>query len=151
MRTRTLLMLAVFCGLAILVAGSVQLLRVSDDSGNASADLFVGDAAAAGDMNVTVNAAGERDGVMRVEVTLSGVDDDDGLDGFRLLVPGNALAPLPSGVPGTGLSGTADDGCGGVTLAEQHCTLSFATTGVVGTPRVLLLRRGEDQQRWVLA
>ena len=153
MRTRTLLMLAVFCGLAILVAGSVQLLRVSDDSGDASADLFVGDTAAAGDLLVTVNAAGERDGVMRVEVTLSGVNDDDGLEGFRLVVPGNALAPLPSGVPGTGLSGTGttDDVCGGVTLAEQRCTLVFATTDVVGTPRVLLLRRGEDQQRWVLA
>lgn len=148
MRTRTLLMLAVFCGLAILVAGSVQLLRVSDDSGDASADLFVGDTAAAGDLLVTVNAAGERDGVMRVEVTLSGVNDDDGLEGFRLVVPGNALAPLPSVQAG---SGTVDDVCGGVTLAEQRCTLAFATTDVVGTPRVLLLRRGEDQQRWVLA
>ncbi len=148
MRTRTLLILAVFCGLAILVAGSVQLLRVSDDSGDASADLVVGDTAAAGDLLVTVDAAVESDGVMRVEVTLSGVDDDDGLEGFRLVVPGNALAPLPSGQAG---SGTVDDVCGGVTLAEQRCMLVFATTDVVGTPRVLLLRRGEDQQRWVLA
>ncbi len=148
MRTRTLLMLAVFCGLAILVAGSVQLLRVSDDSGDASADLFVGDTAAAGDLVVTVNSAGERDGVMRVEVTLGGVNDDDGLEGFRLVVPGNALAPLPPGEPGIG---TTDGVCVDVTLAEQRCTLAFTTADVVGTPRVLLLRRGEDQQRWVLA
>ena len=143
MRTRTLLLLAVVCGLAILVAGGIQLWRVSDDS-SASDDLAVGDRATAGDMVVTVVAAHEVDGLMRVDVTLSGVDDPDGLDDFRLVVPGAALQPLAASQAGAG-------SCGAVTVAEQSCQLVFGTASVEGSARVLLVRRGEDQHRWTLS
>jgi hypothetical protein len=142
MRTRTLLLLAVACGLAILVAGGIQLLRVSGDSAAAD-DLRVGDRASAGDLQVTVLSADETDGMMRVEVAVGGVDDAEALDGFRLVVPGQALKPLSADLAGEG-------GCAAVTQAEQQCALVFGTAAVEGTPRVLLLRRGEDQQRWNL-
>lgn len=143
MRTRTLLLLAVLCGLAILVAGSVQLLRLGGDGPGAS-DLGVGDTASAGDMTVTVESAAETDGFMKVEVLLGGVDDESGVDGFRLVVPGRALVPLAAAQAGT-------DACAAVTTAEQRCTLVFGTAATTGSARVLLLRRGEDQRRWVLA
>jgi hypothetical protein len=142
MRTRTLLLLAVLCGLAILVAGSVQLLRLTDDNGGD--DLGVGDTAAAGDLVVTVESAAEAAEFMRVNVRMSGVDDASGIDGFRLVVPGAALVPLSPAQAG-------EEACAALTVAEQTCTLVFGTAATEGSARVLLLRRGEDQQRWVLA
>ena len=147
MRTRTLLILAVVCGLAILVAGGIQLLRVSGDS-SSSDDLAIGERASAGDLVVTVVAADERDGFMRVDVRLGGVDDEGALDDFHLVVPGQALSPLS---PDQAAGQVGDEACRNVTVAEQSCALVFGTAAVDGTPRVLLLRRGEDQHRWVLA
>lgn len=144
MRTRTLLVLAVVCGLAILVAGSVQLLRLTGDADGSSADdLAVGETASAGDLVVTVISAGEAGGFMRVQVRLGGVDDPAAIDGFRLIAPGGAINPL--GVD------AGDGACGAVTVAEHTCTLVFETASAGGTARVLLLRRGEDQRRWVLS
>ncbi|MGD9997213.1 MAG: hypothetical protein AB7L17_08025 [Ilumatobacteraceae bacterium] len=143
MRTRTLLILATVCGLAILVAGGIQLIRVGG-GGSGAADLAVGDEAQAGDLVVRVVGASEADGFMRVSVELGGVDDDGALDDFRLVVPGEALPPLDAGEGG-------DGACRSVTVAEQSCALVFATADVSGSARVLLLRRGEDQHRWVLA
>jgi hypothetical protein len=142
MRTRTLLILATVCGLAILIAGGIQLIRVGGDSG--SDDLAVGDRAQAGDLTVRVLAASERDGLMRVEVELGGVADDGALDDFRLVVPGRAIAPLAA-------DGAGEGACRGVSVAPQRCALVFGTAEVEGSARVLLVRRGEDQHRWVLA
>jgi hypothetical protein len=143
MRTRTLLLLAVACGLAILVAGGIQLVRVSGGS-SGSGDLAIGDRTTAGDMTVTVLQADEADGFMRVQLRLGGVDDDNGLDGFHLVVSGDVLEPLSAQQAGEGA-------CDGVTVAEQTCSLVFGTADVKGTARVLLLQRGEDQDRWNLA
>ena len=143
MRTRTLLLLAVVCGLAILLAGGIQLLRVSGD-GESTADLSVGDTALAGDLTVTVVDAAEADGLIRVQVRVAGVDDPDGIDGFRLVVNGGLLTPLSADQAGAG-------GCGNLTVAAQTCDLVFGIAQVEGTARVLLVRRGEDQHRWVLA
>jgi len=141
MRTRTLLLLAVACGLAILVAGSIQLLRV-DDGPDAAADLRVGDTARAGDLVVTVLEVREDDERLSVELRAGGVDDPAGFDGFELLAPPGRVV-RERDEPGT---------CAGTTVAEQTCTLVFDTSRAAepdGT-RVLLLRRGEDRHRWVL-
>jgi hypothetical protein len=145
MRTRTLLLLAIGCGLVILLAGGIQLLRVSGDS-PAGVDLAVGDTAKAGDMEVTVLSAAEQSSTMVIQVRVGGVDDPAGIDDFRLIVPGAALAPetvadTPSG---------SVDACGEVDVELQTCSLTFSTAEVQGSARVLLLRRGEDRRRWVL-
>ncbi len=145
MRTRTLLLLAVACGLVILLAGGIQLLRVSGDVPR-GADLSVGDTAQAGDMKVTVVSVDATDSTLEVDIRVGGVDDPAAIDGFRLIVPGAALAPfLPAGS-----DAASSDRCVAVTVVEQTCTLAFPTADVQGSARVLLLRRGEDQQRWVL-
>lgn len=141
MRTRTLLILAVACGLVILVAGSLQLLRLGDSS-DATPDLRVGDTARAGDLTVTVVSADEADGQMRVVVRTSGVDDPLGFDGFELLAP-------PVRLPARG--DTSAQACRELTVAEQSCTLTYDTSGASRDgARVLLVRRGEDQRRWAL-
>lgn len=144
MRTRTLLILAVCCGLAILVAGSVQFFRLAGDSEEVTADLAIGSSARAGDLEATVVSAAEVDGLMRVTVELAGVDDPDGLSNFRLVVGDDVLAPLTSAQAGAGA-------CAVFTEAEQTCDLVFGTAQVDNRIRVLLLQRGEDRVRWDVA
>jgi hypothetical protein len=138
MRTKTLLILAVVVGLAILVAGTIQLLRV-DDSEPVD-DLAIGATATAGDLEVTVVDASESDGELRVRVRVAGVDDAKGFADFVLL-GGDVLEPEPP---------TRDDECRSLTVASQTCVLTFDTSSLTGDARVLLLRRGEDVRRWSL-
>jgi hypothetical protein len=136
-RTRTLLLLAVACGLVILAAGVVQLLRIAgqDEPERAAR---VGERVEIGDLSVTVEDFAERDGRAVVAVEVGGVDDPDGTDDFRLVVPGAALRP-------------SDDGCVGTTAALRTCSLTFDVDEVEGSARVLLYRRGDEQVRWELS
>ena len=144
MRTRTLLLLAVACGLVILIAGGVQLWRFAGESSDAEGDLAIGTTAQAGDLEITVVAAEETDGLMRVTVELSGVDDPAGIDDFRLIVAEDLLAPLTAEQAG-------DGACAELTEQVQTCDLVFGTAQVDNDIRVLLVRRGEDRHRWELA
>jgi hypothetical protein len=143
MRTRTLLLLAVTCGLAILLAGGFQLLRLANQSTPAA--LAVGSTGAAGDATVKVVGFHEADGVAIVTVTLSGVNDPAGLDGFRLQTV-NALLPPNQHDPA--LHDPA--ACTGITVAPATCTLTFGTSGAKGASRQLVLRRAAQQVRWRL-
>jgi hypothetical protein len=142
MKTRTLLLLAVAVGLVILVAGTIQLLRVSDRPSGTD-DLAVGETARAGDLEVTVVSAVETSGVMRVQVRTSGVDDEAGFEGFRLIGIGAAVRASES-------DATEPQPCVVLKEETQTCTLAFATEELEGSTRVLLVRRGEDQRRWSL-
>jgi hypothetical protein len=135
-RTRTLLLLAVGCGLAILIAGVIQLLRIAgqDDAPPAAR---IGEPVRLGDVVVNVEGFGEADGRATVELEVGGVDDPDGTDDFRLVVPGASLRAV-------------DDGCDGTTVASRACSLAFDVSDADGSSRVLLYRRGDEQVRWVL-
>lgn len=146
MRTRTLLLLSVACGLAILVAGLVLLLRI--DTTEAPERLRLGDTARAGDLSVTVLGAAEDDEFLRVEVRLGGVDDDAVRDDFRLVVPGELVEPI-SAARAEELGGVTP--CSAATVEPITCELVFGVADAQGTARSLLLRRGEDQHRWDLA
>ncbi len=142
MRTRTLLLLAVSCGLVILVAGGVWLLRLDGANESGSVIFRIGDTAQAGDLRVTVVSATERDGTMEVEVRTSGVDDPSGFDDFTLLTA-DLLSPVDTG--------DDPDGCRATTVAEQSCTLRYDTSAApTEGVRVLVVRRGEDVRRWSL-
>ncbi|MCX6521622.1 MAG: hypothetical protein NTZ21_13255 [Actinobacteria bacterium] len=146
MRTRTLLLLAVACGLVILVAGGIQLWRFAGESEGTEDDLPIGASASAGDLDVTVLAAEEADGLLRVTVRLSGVDDPAGIDDFRLIVAEDLIEPLTADQAGDTVTGA----CAAFTVAEQTCDLVFGTAQVDNDIRVLLVRRGEDRHRWAL-
>ena len=106
-RTRTLLLLAVACGLVILAAGVVQLLRIAGQDEPTPA-ARIGEQVQIGDLAVTVEDFVEDDGRAVVELELGGVDDPDGTDEFRLVVPGDSLRR------------PVDDECAGDDRASQR-------------------------------
>ena len=140
MRTRTLLLLAVTCGLAILLAGGIQLLRLANQEPPAL-PLAIGGTGSAGDAVVTVVAATTVDNTFVVTLDLSGVDDTDGLDGFTLVGVDTVVKPLPAVAP---------DACTGFTVAHVQCTLTFPDIGFPTADRQLLFERAEDRVRWKL-
>jgi hypothetical protein len=152
LRTRTLLLLAIGCGLVILAAGVAQLLRIAAEDEPATA-AEVGQPVTIGDLTITVEDVVETIDIVTATVEIGGVDDADGTDAFRLVVPGDALEPRASGGSGAAEGGAGADPppCAGTTVTMQRCTLSFALPADSGTSRVLLYRRGDEQVRWQLA
>lgn len=144
MRTRTLLLLAVGCGLAILAAGVAQLLRIAAEDEPATA-AEVGEPVRIGDLTITVEAFREGDGRATAVVAIGGVDDADGTDEFRLVVPGDSLSPV-----GDTDQALVVDACAATTVDARRCRLSFVLPAEPGTSRVLLYRRGDEQVRWEL-
>ena len=139
MRTRTLLLLAVVCGLAILVAGVVQLLRVANQDDPPRA-VEIGQTVRVGDMEVVVAGVSERDGSVLVDVEIGGVEDPDGAADFRLVVPGGALTADPD----------AGNHCGATSTRLEPCTLAFRLGDDAGSTRVLVYQRGDERVRWAL-
>lgn len=135
MRTRTLLLLSVACGLAILLAGGVQMFRIA--GGTPSSALALGARGTAGDLVIVVTSYEETGTTAVVGVTLSGVDDPDGIDVFRLRAPNTVVAAS---------GGT----CAVLTVAEQTCTIEFPATGLEAIDRQLVVQRGEDSVVWNL-
>lgn len=138
MKTRTLLLLAVTCGLAILVAGTVQLLRVSGQE-RSSGTLEVGQGGRAGDAQVTLLAVQRAGTTVTITMRIGGVDDPAGLSGFSLVAPGKVVAPAP----GTGT-------CAAFTTAPQTCDLVFQPGKLDSPASLLLFRRADSQLRWDL-
>jgi hypothetical protein len=147
-RTRTLLLLAVACGVAILAAGVAQFVRLAgqDEPARPAA---TGVPVEMGDLTVVVGDLVEDAGEVAVVVELSGVEDPDAAAGFRLVVPGAALAPSAEG--GSDDASGAAPVCTGSTVSPQRCTLWFELPADPGTARVLVLRRGDEQVRWELS
>ena len=137
MKTRTLLLLAVACGLVILLAGGIQLLRVGGQE-QTSTLLDTGEPGKAGDVTVVLESSSTDDSNLVANVRIGGTDDPDGLDGFTLVGPGKVVAVTSST-------------CDGISVAERECALTFATGGMQGTSRQLIFHRADDQLRWVLA
>lgn len=144
MKTRTLLLLSVGTALAILVAGGVFLLQLTNQD-QASAVASVGETVSVGDATVTVLGVDESDGVLAVEVEIGGVDDGDGIDTFRLVTGDRRLAPLTGET-----AGERPRRCAAITLEAQVCRIDFDISAVETSSRVLVMRRGEQQTNWRL-
>jgi hypothetical protein len=141
MKTRTLLLLALACGVLIMAAGAVLLVQLNRQA-DAAPPVPVGVAAEVGDMHVVVDGAREHEGVLDVTITIGGVDDADGTSGFRLIASGDAAAPDAA---------TAAGQCAATTIQRRQCTLRFDVAAARGDSRVLVYERGDDRARWVLA
>ena len=140
MKTRTLLLLALACGVAIMAAGAVLLVQLSGQE-DAGAPVAIGAKVAVGDMRIVVDEAVERAGLLDVTITIGGVDDPDGTSDFRLIAAGHAARPETRG---EGL-------CSATTVTDQRCVIRFDVSGAEGDSRVLFYERGDDRARWVLA
>ena len=142
MRTRTLLLLAIVCGVIILVAGGIQLVRLTDQQ-QASVQLNRNQSGRAGDASVTLRdvAVEGEPSVERTVVTvdIGGVDDSSGLGGFTLV-----------GVGEVARIDAAASTCIGIVEAERRCDLVFNTAEFPSGARQLIFRRADTQLRWVL-
>jgi hypothetical protein len=139
MRTRTLLLLSVGVGLAILLAGGVLLVQLANESA-AVEPAAVGELVRVGDVEATVlGTSTTDDGLLAVEVEVGGVDDD--IASFRLLTGDRRLDPI---------SAPADGRCTEITVDVATCRIEFDTSAAEGSSRVLILRRGDDQRNWSL-
>lgn len=137
MKTRTLLLLAVGCGLVILVAGSIKLFLVADET--APKHLAIGSSGTVGDMVVTVVGVQRTADQVLVDVALTGASDDDGATAFVYGTGSKQFAPGPP-------PSDAGSACG-ATVADSvtRCVLAFDTTTPQG---VLRYDRAGETLRW---
>ena len=136
MSTRKLILTALVCGLAILIAGGVKLIQVASDE-VAVEVLAFGDEATLGDMTVSVLDVERRPDATLVTVTMTGVDLTSGAaDGWRLLADGRVQEPA---------SVSDTDGCTAVRAgAPTRCTVRFEAVESAAT--VAYVRAGEQRQ-----
>ena len=139
------------CGLAILVAGSIQLFRISRTD-NEVTMLPEGSSSRVGEVEVTVESSRRNDAQVLVDVRLA-VDPGEqappvevpASDSWSLLAAGELLAPVAPSAPG------ALAPCVGEMLpspgAELRCTLAFAAGD---GSKTIAYRRGDEQRQWAL-
>ncbi|MFM8855994.1 MAG: hypothetical protein ACKOI2_02065 [Actinomycetota bacterium] len=103
MKTRTLLLLSVGCGLLILLAGGLKLFQVASDRTEVPV-LDLGATAQIGDMSVSVISIADGTDGTRVVVRMAGVAGESVVEDWRLLGDGRVFEP----------SGAEDDSQGDV-------------------------------------
>lgn len=138
MSTRKLILTALICGLAIMVAGGAKLFFMVNDDVTVKV-LGLGTSSTLSDMTVTVNDVAQTDEGTYVSVTMVGVDGADAREGWRLLANGEVLSPsgdVPESV------GVACDTTSKATPAQ--CVVAFAPT--TGSATVAYLRAGAQSQ-----
>lgn len=136
MSTRKLILTALLCGLAILIAGGVKLIQVANDEKQVEI-LGFGDEATLGDMTVSVVGVERSADATLVTVTMEGVDLATGAaDGWRLLADGRVQVPAAE---------ANTNGC--TTVAAEsptRCTVRF--DAAESAPTVAYVRAGEQRQ-----
>lgn len=141
MKTRTLLLLSVGTALMILLAGGVLLFQLSGQEASTEATPL-GTAVRVGDAEITVSGSSIDGMLLRVDVEIGGVVDEQGVEAFALVTGDQRLEPLTA---------PAEGRCTAITDATQTCTIDFDVSATEGSSRVLVMRRGEDQATWRLA
>jgi hypothetical protein len=145
--TRKLIAVALLCGLAILVAGGVQLFRISDRSQRTVDVLEQDQSATVGDVAVTVEGSGRTASGIAATVQLSAppsgrASDVDVAGGFRLLIGGRLESPTNT-EPASGACPST------VPAAELplRCEVHFASHDGTAT---LSFSQGGEQRLWRL-
>lgn len=138
MSTRKLILTALICGLAIMLAGGAKLFFMVNDDVTVKV-LNFGDSATLSDMTVTVNDVQQDESGTYVSVTMSGVDGADAREGWRLLAGGEVLAPSGSVPASVGVACDTTQ----VTSSAQ-CHVAFAPSS--GSVTIAYLRAGTQSQ-----
>lgn len=137
MKTRTLMLLALGCGVAIMLAGAVFLFRLARQDELAE-PIRIGATTSVGDMSVAViESQRPGDGSLSVVVEIGGTVDSAPADDFRMIASGRPAPLVGTTCPPTGPE-------------PQACVVTFDVSTADGTSRVLFYERGDDQARWVL-
>lgn len=138
MSTRKLILTALVCGIAIVLAGGIKLFQVARETTNVTV-LGFGDSATLGDMTVSVLGVDSLTDRTVVTVSMSGVDGADALEGWRMLSGGKVSEVTPG--PWTNLETPP---CAVTTVGAGKCSLVFGSS--TGTVTVAYLRAGEQSQ-----
>lgn len=131
------MLLALGCGVAIMLAGAVFLFQLASQD-EIDEPIALGAATTVGDMTVTVlEARDDGDGSLAVMIEIGGTSDQAPAEDFRMIASGR---PAP-------LVGTT---CGPTGPEAQTCQVTFDVSVADGTSRVVFYERGDEQARWVL-
>lgn len=143
MSTRKLILTALVCGIAIVLAGGVKLFQVAKETTKVTV-LGFGERSTLGDMTVSVLGVATQPDRTVVTVLMSGVDGTDATEGWRMLAGGKVTEPMtePMAKPWTGTDAPA---CSTTTVAGGKCSLVFGPSA--GTVTVAYLRAG-NQSQW---
>lgn len=138
MSTRKLILAALVCGLAILIAGGVKLIQVADRETTVEV-LGLGDSATLGDMTVSVLEITDSAEATFVTVSMVGVELASGAeDGWRMLADGKVAEPL--------LVQDQPNACGATSAdAPVECVVAF---GPADKTRTVAYVRAGEQRQW---
>lgn len=139
MRTKTLILWSLACGVLILAAGGFKLLQIAGDEPTVEF-LAAGDEAVVGDATVAALSVRDEPAATLVTVSMSGMDAADAADAWRLLAGGVVHRPE---------SVASEDGgeCAATVASPATCVLMFpATTGT----RTVAFLRGGVQRQWTM-
>lgn len=137
MSTRKLILTALVCGMAIMLAGGIKLFQVVTTD-TAAQVLDLGVESKVSDMTVTVTAVDKEPGATVVQVRMRGVEGADGLEGWRILADGELAAPISDNSHG------ATGACTTSAMSPVTCTLRFIAAK--GTVTVAYSRAGQQSQ-----
>lgn len=137
MKTRTLILWSLVCGVIILVAGSIKLFQVSSDDATVEFLAF-GESATVADMVVAVESVESAGEVTLVSVTMNGPDGADAREGWRVVAGDRVLAPVDSAV-------AEGNDCTTVSATPVTCVVAFA---VGDESFVVAYLRAGDQRQW---
>lgn len=138
-KTRTLLLLSVACGLLILLAGGVKLLQVATDRTEVPV-LAIDEAATIGDMTVRVVSITSGPDGTSVGIEMSGVAGESAIDGWRLLGDGEVAEPA-----GASAEGVCDRESKIPDSGSISCIVRF---GSVRAVQAVAYTRAGEQRQW---
>jgi hypothetical protein len=136
MKTRTLILWSLVCGVIILVAGSIKLFQVSSEDATVEF-LSFGESALVADMDVAVQSVTVTAVGTEVTVRMSGPVGADAREGWRVVVGDQVFAPIDAPAESV-------DTCSTVTATPVTCVVGFPVTE--GSLAVVYLRAGEQRQ-----
>jgi len=143
--TRKLIVAALACGLLILVAGVIQLFRITDTKGRDVQILHEGQPATVGGVALNVTSSALTDQAIAVTVRFSPASPATTVDvtSFTLLAGGKLEPPTNS-------TNTAAPGCPASIPVDRDgltCVVTFPHRGGTAT---LSFSRADEQQLWQL-
>ena len=136
MSTRKLILTALVCGLAIMLAGGFKLFQVATE--DVEAVVFdIGTEQTLGDMLVTVVSVNQKPDGTFVTVSMRGVEGADGFEGWKLLADGELSDPV---------IGTSTEPCTTKVAQYVECVIPFVAS--VGSSVTVAYQRADTQSQW---
>lgn len=136
-KTKTLLLLSLGCAIAILGAGIGLVFRIGS-SGDTSTPSEYGVTAEVGDLQVVLTNSERSGNRQYIDVDVWGVNEETVVDSFVVISGGDQISAEPSN-------------CASSVEVQQSCEIVFVLATDAAGPAVLLVTRGEERARWVLA